>query len=58
MADNNLQNVGNAIKGSQYSDGSWAQDLEFDPIDCTFKPVPHGTGTGDGQAILTDGYAF
>lgn len=58
MANSSLQNVGNAIQGAQYGDGSWAQDLEFDPGSGTFKVVPHGTGTGDGAAILDDGYAF
>lgn len=57
MNDNNLQQIGNAIKEHQY-EGNWGSDLEFDPATGEFKQVPKGTGTGDGVMIMEDGFAI
>lgn len=58
MANNDVQNVTDAIKDAQYTNnGTWAQDLDWDPITGTFKVVAHGQGTGDGTAIMPNGFA-
>ena len=57
MSDRDLQSVGNVIRDAQYNNGNWAQDLEYNPVSGTFNPVARGQGTGDGTAILENGFA-